>query len=538
MAATDIQQAVSAASYGDEVLVTDGVYVVSSAVLVTNGVLVRSVNGPRATMVDGNQSTRCWYLTHVDAVIEGFTITNGMTSSHGAGVRCDAGTVRRCVITGNNVGGMPGVGGAAVDLGNASNAVVENCLIVGNTVPIFDGAGGVYGKGCVRNCTIAGNVVGILMSYGAVVENSIVWSNSGGDVYFSGGVSEFSYSCGPVASNSSWTGTGFVTNSPQFAGAGDYHLRSTSPCVNSGTNRSWVVGALDVEGVERMLGGRVDMGCYEQSRDVGISGPVMVSPVAVPAGATNVFRTTNDLVWIGGTKETNHWVGAQTVWGGFATNGIEQTFAGTAWSNTLPLVWASPMQTYTLVFSSASAELDALSPSGTVLYVTDRGFGPPSVGILSYPVRISYNVTNLWLGGENNAHVLESIRASSEMNGVVEWLFLTFPKTGWLLPSIALAPGTNTIWICGSNIFGVESCDSFTIIHEDLCDGLQISNREVLAVGGIHTGAVYQWQQTEDLVSSVWSNVGTVATAVQSSVSMTGTISAGTHVYRIVEIEP
>jgi hypothetical protein len=60
-------------------------------------------------------------------------------------------------------------------------------------------------------------------------------------------------------------GIGNIAANPQFAGTGDYHLLSGSPCINSGTNLPWMLTALDLDGNPRILpvGGVVDMGCYE-----------------------------------------------------------------------------------------------------------------------------------------------------------------------------------------------------------------------------------------------------------------------------------
>jgi hypothetical protein len=59
-------------------------------------------------------------------------------------------------------------------------------------------------------------------------------------------------------------GTGTITNAPLFANqaAGDFHLQSNSPCINSGNN-AYVTGADDFDGNPRIAGGTVDLGAYE-----------------------------------------------------------------------------------------------------------------------------------------------------------------------------------------------------------------------------------------------------------------------------------
>jgi len=58
--------------------------------------------------------------------------------------------------------------------------------------------------------------------------------------------------------------TDCITNPPLFVDAanGDYHLRSGSPCIDSGAN-SWVTTTTDMDGNPRIINHIVDMGAYE-----------------------------------------------------------------------------------------------------------------------------------------------------------------------------------------------------------------------------------------------------------------------------------
>ena len=135
-AATNIQDAVDAAVAGDEVVVTNGIYASGgrnfNRIAVDKPLSLRSINGPQFTVIDGDYSVRCVYLTD-GATLSGFTLTNGVATGFDGG--------------GGGVWCAP------------SNAVVSNCVISGNqALTYYDDAygGGAYG-GILNNCTLIGN---------------------------------------------------------------------------------------------------------------------------------------------------------------------------------------------------------------------------------------------------------------------------------------------------------------------------------------------------------------------------------------------
>jgi len=149
---------------------------------------------------------------------------------------------------------------------------LTNCLIIGLNYADF--GGGVYLSegGDLYNCTIAGNFAsgsggGIACSNGGAVVNSIIYDNtaliSGGNWESYASNVAFSYCC-TTPTNNLPVGNQCFPDNPEFkVPASDYHLQETSPCRNSGAVMPWMIGATDLDGNPRIIGGTVDIGCYE-----------------------------------------------------------------------------------------------------------------------------------------------------------------------------------------------------------------------------------------------------------------------------------
>jgi len=287
-AATNIQAALDYAGYGDLVLVSNGTYLLSAQIEIDDGVTVRSVNGPEKTTVDGNGVTRCLYLSHSNAVVDGFTITGGLATysadddslAAGGGVYFDgAGTVCNSLLFSNVVhsqgwsaqgGGAYFIGGGSLlnsrVQGNQANAmgsaegagvwmseggVVENCLIVANQI-VEDGSGfnqggGVYMRWGARvsSCTIAENKAveagGGVSESDAFLVNCILSDNQAGNFRDLKGDS---IAC--------WFG------SPPFvdSAAGDFHLQEGSLCIDAATTED--IPQVDYDYVVRPTDGDLD----------------------------------------------------------------------------------------------------------------------------------------------------------------------------------------------------------------------------------------------------------------------------------------
>ena len=143
MAATNIQSAIDANPvHGGTVIVDNGTYNTGRVVVnrmlnrisITNSLTVRSLNGPEVTVIEGEESVfdeiplRCAYVGK-GALLEGFTLTKGSTSSEGDIALEQSGGGAWCEAT----------------------AVVSDCLILRN-IATGEG-GGVYG-GVIQNCRL------------------------------------------------------------------------------------------------------------------------------------------------------------------------------------------------------------------------------------------------------------------------------------------------------------------------------------------------------------------------------------------------
>ena len=224
-AATNIQDAVDAATLpGALVLVSNGLYAVggrvaigalSNRVVVTKPLVVQSVKGPEATMIQGYQppgntnndsAIRCVYLAD-GAVLAGFTLTNGGTAAPsfgstdglGAGIACGSlwAVVSNCVLTGNSSGGTGG---------GAYLGTFYDCTFAGNSA--IEGGGAYLSR--LNHCTLSNNVASSIMGSGgggtfyAVLNNCTLTGNSAAG--YGGAASYGTLNNCTLAGNSAWNG--------------------------------------------------------------------------------------------------------------------------------------------------------------------------------------------------------------------------------------------------------------------------------------------------------------------------------------------
>jgi len=259
-AATNIQDAISVSSTGDVILVTNAIYFLSNTISITNGVMLKSVNGHQTTIIDGGGLTRCVQISGLGGTLEGFTIQNGHQSgTNGAGIYMTTGIVDRCNIINNMV--VAGASGAGVQI---NGGILRNSLVAYNNAAM-SGGGIEMNSGSIENCTIVSNTAGTnaggLYTFGGTILNSVVYHNtSAGAANYNNAT--FNYCC---TTPQPAGGTGNFTNEPAFAnpGAGDFAPGPGSPLINAGQNQPWMAAASDLNGNPRIEEGIVEIGCYE-----------------------------------------------------------------------------------------------------------------------------------------------------------------------------------------------------------------------------------------------------------------------------------
>ena len=307
--------ALASDSEADTIVVGDGDYTMAGAVTVAKPCTIESENGAENVTLHCAGAFIPFTLNHNSAKLKGLTLLGDNSSRAYNAVKVTAGNIDSCVITNfaasaevvlfeNNKNTHTMTDSIVVKcrytsgqrmispnnttitrcqfinntldkgiLMYASGTTMRNCLFAGNTSKTSTSPFlmNVY-SGTFHNNTFAGNkttktgatAYSAVNLNGKTFVNCIFWGNTnpaGNSCDWSGGVGSATYCC---SSTAGLTGTGCTTADPAFADAanGDYHI-SAGSCVDAGSNQSWMNSTTDLDGNNRIINDRVDIGCYE-----------------------------------------------------------------------------------------------------------------------------------------------------------------------------------------------------------------------------------------------------------------------------------
>jgi len=200
-------------------------------------------------------------------------VSQNTIGKNDSGVKAAAGTV---ILTDNVITGNDGVDGAGASVSTVENGII---YITNNTITenvAKNRGGGVY--------------VVIDTNETVYFYNNIIWGNQadngGADIQVTNPASEgfaYAYNNDYSSVSGAWTqAAGNINADPQFVAptTDDWHLSSSSPCIDTGANEALQLPLADRDGNRRVFDGNgdgnaiVDMGAYEYGSSASLQGPV------------------------------------------------------------------------------------------------------------------------------------------------------------------------------------------------------------------------------------------------------------------------
>ena len=301
-----------------KVYVADGEYTLSSKINVTSPVVIVGNPEKPANVVFNNTGHQAFSFNNTGAALKGVTVTgpgaNTDPNVQGGHIELRAGFVEDCVIKDGNIQGNGGNvkiftdgilrrcavlnGTSGVNGGNvfAVGGLIENCLIAGGNEGHEASGVWIWESRATRvvNCTFVGNSPNPAIRCPAssssagqnLVVNCVFYGNGadgpnnawGGGSNPSGGsdASNFVNCAVPATAASGFTGSGCITDitAAAFKGysSGNYAPSRMGGLVDAGTTWQDYLGSgasseTDLAGRKRLVGDRLDIGCYEYFRE-------------------------------------------------------------------------------------------------------------------------------------------------------------------------------------------------------------------------------------------------------------------------------
>jgi PKD repeat protein len=325
-AATNLAAALAVAKNDGIIYVTNGTHVLQGEQVITQRLLITSVNGPTVTVFRGSGGARLFRIRS-GTTLAGFTLRDGVSTgsaefAHGGAVYLDAGGVlTNCILTANRAttygggaylayggevthsvihsnraqlgGGLATYNGGmimnawittnvALDRGGGvylyGNSVLRNSILDRNAAVSNGGGAALITSGStLQNCTLVSNRAasggGVLCEDGGNVQNSIAYFNTATTAFPNWQTNAVVYNYGAIFQSSCLTptsqlpgATACFTNDPLFVltSGNPYGLSGLSPCVNRAAYLAWMSGAFDLLGTTRLVGGAPDVGALER----------------------------------------------------------------------------------------------------------------------------------------------------------------------------------------------------------------------------------------------------------------------------------
>lgn len=207
------------------------------------------------TLIKGNVNGRGGAVYMIGGTVQDCVIAGNRSYSYG-NVHMTGGTVSRCIITNNTLASSVASPAASGVFMAGSGAYLGNSLVALNSSASFPGLYLATGASTV-NCTVYDNRISggnrNILSNGGIVANTAAGDMEGTGTYSSN----------------------LIGQDPLFTDreAGDYTIKRSSPCHNSGDNayHDPLLHPLDLMGKRRLRYGKIDIGAYEYNGMQGIS---------------------------------------------------------------------------------------------------------------------------------------------------------------------------------------------------------------------------------------------------------------------------